>query len=236
MSFLKDVLQNTSFFVQFILVVAVVFLLAYFVEKQKLKKEGTCTKVITTKKLALIGLFSAISALLMLFEFPVFFAPFFYKLDFSEVPILILGFAYGPVVAVLSEFCKILLKLFLKSTTTAFVGELANFMVGVSFILPASLLYLYKKTKKMAVLSTLLGTIVMTVFGSLLNSFYLLPKFAIMYGISIDTIVDMGKVVNPKIDSISKLVLYAVVPLNLLKGVLISTIASFVYKKIRKII
>ena len=96
----------------------------------------------------MIGVFSAIAAILMVLEFPVPFAPSFYGLDFSELPALIGAFAYGPVAGVMIEFCKILIKLVLKPSSTAFVGELANFSISCMLVLPASVIYLTKKNEK----------------------------------------------------------------------------------------
>ena len=126
----------------------------YVAEKIAAKRSESKERILSTRKIAMIGMFSAISAILMLFEFPMPFAPDFYKLDFSELPALIGTFAFGPVAGVMIEFCKILIKLLIKGTGTAFVGELANFAVGCSFILPAGIIYLFRKTKKMAVVSS----------------------------------------------------------------------------------
>ena len=82
------------------------------------------------------------------------------------------------------EFCKILIKLVLKPSSTAFVGELANFSISCMLVLPASVIYLFKKSRKQAILSgTVVGTLIMTAFGSCFNAIYLLPKFSELYGI-----------------------------------------------------
>lgn len=184
----------------------------------------------------MIGVFSAIAAVLMLFEFPVPFAPSFYELDFSEIPALIGAFAFGPVAGVMIEFCKILLKLFMKGTSTAFVGDLANYVIGCSFILPASIVYLFKKTKKNAIAASALGTLIMTVFGTMFNAIYLLPAFAALYGMPLDVIVGMGTAINANITSVTTLVIFAVAPLNLLKGGSVSLVTMLVYKKLSPIL
>ena len=172
----------------------------------------------------------------MVLEFPVPFAPSFYGLDFSELPALIGAFAYGPVAGVMIEFCKILIKLVLKPSSTAFVGELANFSISCMLVLPASVIYLFKKSRKQAILGTVVGTLIMTAFGSCFNAIYLLPKFSELYGIPLDAIIGMGTAINPAIHSISGLVLMCVVPLNLLKGGLVSLITILVYKKLSPIL
>lgn len=233
---LKIVLENLLFLVEFFGIVVLVFLAAFGLEKLSNKREGYAGSVLTTKKIAIVGLFSAISAVLMLFEVPLPFAPSFYKLDLSELPVLVVTFAFGPVAGVLTEFLKIVLKLFIKSTSTAFVGELANFCVGVSLVLPASSLYLFHKSRRGAVAGCVIGTLTMTVFGSVFNGVYLLPKFAQMYGMDLATIVGMGQAINPAIHSLTTFVLMVVAPLNLIKGFLISGVTVALYKKLSPII
>ena len=102
-----------------------------------------------TRMIVCVGMLAAISTILMLFEFPLpFLAPGFYELDFSEVPILIGAFALGPVAGVLTELVKVLLNLVVNGTQTAFVGEFANFVMGCMFVLPASLIYKMKKSRR----------------------------------------------------------------------------------------
>ena len=167
---------------------------------------------------------------------PVPFAPPFYGLDLSELPVLVGTFAFGPVAGVLIEFCKVVLKVLFKPSSTAFVGELANFVIGCSYLLPASAVYLLHKTRKNAVIAVITGTLCMTVFGTAFNAVYLLPKFAQMFGMPMEAIIAMGTKVNPSIRSVTGLVVMAVAPLNLLKGGLISLITMLIYKKISPIL
>lgn len=229
-----EIANNAIFVLEFLGVVAAIFILARIVEKWEKKRNGDQERILTTRKLTMVGMFSAIAAILMIFEFPVPFAPAFYKLDFSEIPALITGFAFGPVAGVMVEFCKIVLNLFMDSTTTAFVGELANFMVGCSFILSASIVYLYKKNRKSAIISCVVGTLCLTVFGTSFNAIYLLPKFAQLYGMPLEAIVGMGTAINPAITDVTTLVLFAVAPLNIIKGVSVSIVTMLVYKKLSR--
>lgn len=233
---IMEVTKNIVFVVEFLAVVAILFLVAYMVEKYEQKKRGVKEKILSTRKITMIGMFSAIAAILMLFEMPMPFAPAFYKLDLSELPPLIAGFAFGPVAGVMTEFCKIILKLLLKSTSTAFVGELANFTVGCSFLLPASILYLHKKNKKSAIIGSVAGTLCLTIFGTAFNAIYLLPKFAEIYGMPLEAIVGMGTAINPAITDVTSLVVMAVAPLNIIKGSLVSVITILIYKKLSVLI
>lgn len=231
----QTVSENVVFVLEFLALIVVMFLIAYVIEKAVKKKNNDTERVLATRKIVVIGVFSAIAAILMVLEFPVPFAPSFYGLDFSELPALIGAFAYGPVAGVMIEFCKILIKLVLKPSSTAFVGELANFSISCMLVLPASVTTC-SKTRKQAILGTVVGTLIMTAFGSCFNAIYLLPKFSELYGIPLDAIIGMGTAINPAIHSISGLVLMCVVPLNLLKGGLVSLITILVYKKLSPIL
>ena len=214
------------------------FVVAFLAEKLAQKCSGVKEKVLTTRKVAMIGMFSAISAILMLFEFPVFFAPSFYGLDFSELPVLIGSFAFGPATGVLMEFVKILLKLFMKGTSTAFVGDLANFAVGCSLILPASIVYSFVKKKKGAIWGCIIGTLTLTVFGTAFNAVYLIPAFSKLFGMPMDSILAMGSEVNPLMTegSLVSFVICCVAPMNLIKGIVASVFTMLVYKPLSPII
>ncbi len=235
---LETVKENALFVGQVLGIVVALFLVALLVEKLAQKISGKKEKILSTRKVAMIGMFSALAMILMLFEFPLFFAPSFYELDFSEIPILIGSFAFGPAAGVLMEFVKILLKLMVKSTSTAFIGDLANFAVGCSLILPASITYMFCKKKKGAVAGCIIGTLVLTVFGTAFNAIYLLPAFSKFYGMPLEVILNMGSEVNPFMTegSIVSFVICCVAPMNLIKGTAASVVTMLVYKKLSPII
>ena len=228
--------ENLEFLGVCLLVIVVIFAVAVFAEKWLRKKNHIPKSVSPARRVAIVGLFSAISGVLMYFELPLWFAPSFYELDFSEIPVLICGFSMGPIAGVAAELCKVLVKLFLKGTSTAFVGDLANFMVGCALVLPATIIYYHKKSKKMAIIGLVTGTLIMTVFGSAFNALYLIPKFSQLFGMPLEAIVGMGTAINPSIQSVWTLVLFAVVPFNLLKGLIVSVITVLLYKHISPIL
>ena len=116
------------------------------------------------------------------------------------------------------------------------MGDFANFAVGCSFVLPASVIYHARPGRRTALVGMAAGTLTMTVFGSLFNAVYLLPKFAELYGIPMETIVSMGTAVNGSITDAATLVLFAVVPFNLLKGIVVSALTFVLYKRISPIL
>ena len=235
--FFKAVGENVGFVLQFFGIAVLIFLIAYLADKIAKKKTGIKTKVFTTRMMAMVGMFSAISAILMLFEVPLpFLAPFFYKIDLSEIPAMIATFAFGPVAGIMVVFFKVVLNLFINSTTTVFVGEFANFMVGCSLILPAAIVYEFKKTKKNAINAVIVGTLSMTVFGAVFNAFYLLPTFSKLYGMDMDALIGFGTAINPAITNVTTFVILAVAPFNLIKGVVVSLITMIIYKPLSPII
>jgi len=124
-------------------------------------------KLLSTHNIVKIAILSAISVLIMLLEFPLPFAPTFYELDLSEAVILMGGFAMGPLSAVIMELLKNLLNLLLNGTITAGVGEFANFVMGCALVVPASLIYKYRKTFKGALTGLVVGTVSLVVIGAL---------------------------------------------------------------------
>lgn len=183
-----------------------------------------------------IAILAALSAVIMLLEFPLPFAPGFYKLDLSEAVILMGGFAMGPVAAAVIELIKNLINILLNGTTTAFVGEFANFLTGCALVVPASLIYKYHKTLKGAIVSLAVGTVSLVIIGSTFNYFVLIPAFSSMYHMPLDEIVSMGSKLNPLVSDLKTLVVFAVAPFNIVKGVLCSLINLLLYKRVSKIL
>lgn len=194
------------------------------------------TSKTSIRYMARIAVLTAIASVLMLLEMPLWFAPGFYKLDISEAVILMGGFAMGPGAAILIEFLKNLINILLNGTTTAYIGELANFITGCSFVVPAALIYKYHKNKKGALISMVVGSLSLMLIGSLLNYFVLIPAFSQFYNLPIENIISMGAAVNPLVSDLKSLVVCAVAPFNLVKGIVCSTLAMFLYKRVSKIL
>jgi len=193
-------------------------------------------KRMKTRNMVSIAMLAAVAVVLMLFEFPLPFLPPFYKIDASELPVIIGAFAMGPWAGVLIELIKVLLNLLLDGTTTAFVGEFANFLIGCSYVVPASFVYYYRKSKKSAVLGLAVGTLACAVVGCLLNAYLLLPAYSKAFKMDIEALIAMGTAANKAIDSMFTFVLFATAPLNILKCGLVSVITMLIYKPISRIL
>ena len=194
------------------------------------------TKIFSVRKICIMAILSALSALVMLVEFPLWFAPPFYKFDFSEFFVLIGGFALGPVEAVIIEFLKVLINTLFNGTDTAFVGEIANFIVGCFFVLPSSIIYKYKKTKQGAVIGLFVCILSFTIIGAIINYFVLLPLYSNLYQLPLEALIGMGTEKNGRINSLFTFVIFATVPFNVFKGVVDSALTLLIYKKVSPIL
>lgn len=168
-----------------------------------------------TNKLIKISLLSAIAIILMYFDFPIIPAFSWLKIDLSDVPALIGAFGFGPIAGVLIELIKNLLIPLIKGSQTGFVGETANFLIGISLILPASFIYYRNKNKKNAILGMIVGGIFMEAMGIVANVYFLLPA----YGMKMPA------------DMLQKYI-WALIAFNGFKAILVSVLTYVVYKKV----
>lgn len=226
----SEIKENLSFILVCLGIIVLLGVIAWLAERFLLKAR----KLSSARKVAIIGVCAAAAAVLHVLRFPLtFLAPGFYEFDFSELPVMLCGFYLGPTAVVFCEGVKILLKLFMQGTTTGFIGDFANFFTGCSFVLPAVIIYHLSKTRKNAVWGLIVGTLTLVAFGSTLNAFYLIPEFAKRFG-GLDAILAAGSAINGNIHSLSTFVLYAVAPLNLIKGVVVSILTLLLYKKVAR--
>ena len=228
---LQQLWDNFSFIFVCILIIFALAALSRFAEQFFPDKRT----VSTARYVSIVGICAAIATVLHVLDFPLLFiAPEFYKLDFSEVPVLLCGFYLGPTATVACEGVKILLKLIVKGTSTAFVGDFANFVVGCSFVLPATIWYHLRKSKRGAIAGLILGTLSMSVLGSAFNALYLLPKFSQLFGLPLDTIIGMGTAIRSGVNSVTTFVMLCVAPLNVIKGIMVSVLTMLLYKRVAR--
>ncbi|HBJ2621089.1 ECF transporter S component [Clostridium botulinum] len=169
-----------------------------------------------TNKTIKISLLSALALILMYFEFPV--IPIFpwLKIDLSDVPALLGAFGFGPLAGVTIELIKNILILLVKGSQTGFVGELANFLIGVSLVLPAGIIYKRNKSKKSAILGMILGGIFIEIVGVIANVYMLLPA----YGMQMSS------------GELLKYVTVGLLPFNGIKAIIVSMLTYILYKKV----
>lgn len=189
-----------------------------------------------TRKIVMAALLGAVSAILMVLDFNVPLAPGFIKFDFSDFPILIGGFVYGPATGVLIAFLKIIINLLFKPTTTMYVGELSNFLLSVCYMGVACIFYRKHRTKKGAALGMVLSTVLTSIFSIFSNILVIFPLYAKLFGMSMGQIVQMVSAVNPFVKDITTMVIASLLPFNLFKYGIISLITFISYKKLSVIL
>ncbi len=194
-------------------------------------KNSINEKINLTKFIAVIGIMSAVGFVLMLLEFPIpFIIPGFIKFDFSELPALITAFAYGPISGIL--VCLVKNVLHLPFTTSNCIGELSNFILGAIFVGVAGLVYKRAKSRKSALIGTILGAIIMAVVSIPSNYFIVYPAFSVIYGLPMDAIIGMYKMLLPSADNLIKALVIFNLPFNFAKGMIDAAICFLVYKRI----
>ena len=138
----------------------------------------------------------------------------------------------GPLAGVVIELVKILLNLVMNGTITFGVGEFANLLIGCSFVVPAAILYKRKDSLANLIFACAIGTVILSIAGGLLNYFVLLPFYSQF--MPIEQIIQAGAAVNAFVYDMKSLVLWAVVPFNMLKGILVSIITILLYPRLKK--
>ncbi|APC82904.1 ECF transporter S component [Clostridium botulinum] len=186
-------------------------------------------------KLVKISVLGTIGFLLMFIEIPIPIFPEFLKIDISDIPALVGGFALGPVAGILIEFMKNILHSIFKGSTV-FVGEIANFLVGSVLVGISAYIYKRDKTKKGAIVGLAIGTICMSIVAGLLNYYILLPLYEKALNFPIKAVVAIGNKLNPKIVDLKSFIFWSIIPFNLLKGVVVSLITAAIYKNVSPIL
>lgn len=187
---------------------------------------------LTTQTLCFIGLFGALSTVLMLFKLPLPFAPAFMKLDFAELPAILGSFMFGPVAGEFIVIIKLALNLLINGTDSMYVGELSNLVLSSTYVLTASLIYYRRKTKKRAAVSLAVSVFGTSIFAVFSNTVFIFPAYAVVYGLSMDSLVTMAGAVNPFVHDVFTMMLFSVLPFNLVKYGLVAIITFLVYKKL----
>ncbi|MBO4919806.1 MAG: ECF transporter S component [Erysipelotrichaceae bacterium] len=189
-------------------------------------------RYLSVKNICSIAVLGALGAVLMLFDFPIAIAPGFYKLDLGDLPCLIGAFSLGPVPALLIQIVKIIIKLLLKPTSTAFVGELAAFIFSSTYCISAAFIYSLNKNKKQAVKALIISSIIMVLTATAANFLFIIPFYVRFYGIPLDAIIGMGKAIFPVISNKLSFVLLCVAPFNTVKAIIIDILTMLLYKRI----
>lgn len=189
------------------------------------------TKLFTTRNLTIIALLSTLAAILMQMgiKLPILF-PDFLELDWSETPAIIAVLTVHPLAGIVVIIMKNLLKLLIFQTNTGGIGELANMLISIGYILPLTIIALRKRDLKSIVIGIALGTVSVAITGGLVNYFITLPLYAKLF-MPVETMVAAGNKIFPLIVDYDTFVLYSIVPFNIFKGVIVGA-ASVAFVKL----
>ena len=190
------------------------------------------SSLFATSAMVKIGMLSGLGMVLMLLDFPLPIFPSFLQIDLSDVPAVIGAFAMGPAAGVMIEFVKNLLKIIVGSNTGG-VGELANFMVGAAYVLPLAVVYDKWRTRSGVLWGSVLATVVGAIVAGVLNYFVFVPAYAAVLGFPVDAFVDMAAAVNSSVVDLRTMVIFAIVPFNLVKGVIIAVASLTMHRILR---
>lgn len=184
------------------------------------------------RRLVMAALFGAIAFILMYFSFNVPVISPFADFDFSALPELIGGFVLGPIGAVEIITVKILLKIVFKGSSSMLTGEVQNYILSLSYVLPAVIYYHRHKSKKSAALGLVMGTVLSIIVAVITNIYLIFPAYIKLYGMNWDGIIEICSAVNPYITNIPTMVAFSIIPFNVISRVVTSYITFLVYKKI----
>ena len=184
-----------------------------------------------THKLTVTAMLSAVAFILMFIEFPIpALIPSFVKLDISDLPELLAAFSLGPIYGVAVTFLKNLLHILIKGTSSAYVGELFNFVMGSVFAFSAGFIYQRKKSRKSALLGSVVGAVLMAVLSVPLNYFLVYPAYVVCYGLPLEAIIGMYQAILPSADSLIKCLVIFNLPFTFFKGMLDVVLCFLIYK------
>lgn len=194
-------------------------------------------RIPSVRHITVTAVLSAIAFALMFLDFPIpMLIPSFIKMDISDMPALLGAFSIGPVYGIVIELLKNLLYLLIKGTSSAYVGELCNFLLGAVFAAVAGLIYQYRKTRKGALVGALLGAVAMAVFSVPINFYLVYPTYVVAYGMPMEAIIGMYQDILPGANSLFKCLVIFNLPFTFIKGMLDVLICWLIYKPLSPVL
>lgn len=196
-----------------------------------IKKSGLSS----AKTVAKVGVLSAIAYILMFISIPLPIFPSFLKIDLSDIPAIFGGMSLGP----MAGLAIVIVKNFLQgitASTTGGVGEFANVVIGGSYVLIICLFYRKLKSIKGVVVGGLLGIVAMTIMGCIMNYYIMMPLYAVVYGMPLEQIVQMGTVINPKVTDLMTFVIWMIAPFNIVKASIMTVVTLPLFEKMETIL
>ena len=184
------------------------------------------------RKMTSTAMLSAVATVLMFFSFSVPLMPSFIKMDLSELPALIASFTFGPMAGVSVCLVKNLINVFF--TTTGGVGEVSNFLLGAMFVAPAGFIYQKMRTKKGAMIASVVGAATMAGLSLVTNYYIVYPVYTNI--MPMEVIIGAYSAINPNVTNLWQALLWFNVPYTFIKGMLSVVITMFIYKPLAPIL
>ncbi len=191
-----------------------------------------------TYRLVVAAMLSAVAFVLMYIKFPIpVLIPSFVKMDISDLPTLLGAFALGPVYGIIISFIKAVLNALIEGTTTGYVGELCNFLLGAVFSFSAGVIYQIKKNKRSALIGAIVGSVIMGVLSLPINYYLTYPLYINLYfGGNADNCLALYQVILPFVNSLTQCLIIFNIPFTILKGLLCSAICFVIYKPLSPVL
>ena len=186
---------------------------------------ATKKKTLSVQYLTRIAVLTALSSILFMISIPI---VAFYSLDLSNLPVLLGAFSMGPIPGLIILGLKSLIGCL--TSSTMYVGELADFIMGAAFVLPAALIYQRNKSRKGALIGMITSTVALILAGCLTNAYLLIPFYMKAFGMPMEAIIGMCAQALPFVDTELKVILFVTAPFNLLKGVVLCVLTYMIYK------
>lgn len=187
------------------------------------------TRVITTSFMTKVSVLAILGFLLMLIQVKIPFCPPFMEFDLGDLPAVVGTMVLGPIAGIWIELIKNLIKCVFNSSTAG-IGEFANFIMGIAYVIPIG--YFYKKNKNVKgfLIGTIIGSILMTISACILNYYLLIPVYTTIFGMPLESIVSMTTAVNGFVVDLKTLIFYSVAPFNIFKAIVLSFLGYFMSK------
>ena len=193
--------------------------------------ETSMKKKFDTRKMVRVSILGLMGYVLLEFNMRLPMFPSFIKLDVANLPSIIGSITMGPVAGVSVEFVKNIIKALLSSETIG-IGEVSNFICGASLVMPLGFIYKKIPNIKGYILGSVAGVLSLAIVASMSNYFFIIPAYAIAFG-GIEAIIALAAKVNANVTDLSALIVFAIIPFNLVKGTLNVVLGYIIYKFVK---
>lgn len=193
-------------------------------------------KSMSTSQLVKMAVLGSLGGVLMFFEFPLPFAPPFLGVDLSDTPIMLASMSMGPIAGVISAFIKILMKLLIKPTSTAFIGELSNLLLSIVIAVTVGFIYKKFKSRKGAIVAVITTVLTMTTVALVTNAYFIFPAYVNILGFKMSDLIGMTQSVNFLVNDYWTMMIFAVVPFNVVKQSFVAVITILLLKHVEPLL